>query len=568
MTAYMSLSLQDDFIVLSDTPTLSSPTASSLLDLVTPPSSPHMECVPAVPSSRTSTFSSFSVDSSTASSSRSSIAASSISTSSSYHSLTSSSSTQTYIRGTLTVTFPKATKVSSLVIGLNGTTHVAFLGAGGKKSHYSRHFLRSQTFVIEPSPNPDQFTLVDKGTYEYPFAVPIPNASEMPASVATPHGGTTYRLTAVLNTHKTTASALMSFLTSPSTITSSRNVQIYRKPTWSIRGADEVSDAERQAMERQQEQQAVMAYETINHVWPGQLEAVVTLPYVMLPPNARPDLQLRIKVLQRTIEIENFQAALWERAIYRVKTISGQKKVIGIKERPVSIQRCDAGWRRGSSPSDPVPRIFEKIVLFTIPKATRSHKDNWNNRTLNPSTSLHIPTREELAKLKEDEHVKDSEWAPESPVEIEVQHFIRFSVHVLGSIDAKGKVSKDSVERVLGDIQVVVRGFEGEAETDSTGLPTYLGSFATSRLSTEEAHEFAFDEDGRQVLVSLSPSQRTSGELAEEDRNLHLPTDDDAMLALFGISPRHGSQTPPSYEEAMSRMSLNQSLNTALEASP
>ncbi|KAG0265131.1 hypothetical protein DFQ27_000806 [Actinomortierella ambigua] len=488
-----------------------------------------------------------------------SIAASSISAVS-----TSSSPSQTYIRGTLTVTFPRATKVTSLAIGLNGATQIAFLG-GGKRSHYSRHFLRSQAFIIEPSPNSDQYTLVEKGTYEYPFAVPIPNASELPPSVSTPHGGTTYRLTSVLNVHKTAASAIMSFLTSPSTITSARNVQIYRKPTWSALGQGDASAAGNQELERQQEHEAAMAYETINHVWPGQLEAIVTLPYVQLPPKARPDLQLRIKVLRSLLEIENFQAALWERAVYRTKTIAGQMKVIAVKERPITIQRCEAGWRRDSTSTDPVPRIFEKIVLFTIPRATRSHKDNWTSRSLNPSSSLRIPTREEVARLKtESENAKDSEWATDSPVEIEIQHFIRFSVHVLGSIDAKGKVSKESVERVFGDINVVVRGFESEAETDSTGLPTYLGSFATSRLSTEEAHEFTFDMNGHQVLVSpsASPSQRNSDELTEEDRRLHLPLEDDAMLALFGMSNRHGSQTPPSYEETMSQ--LNQSLTNAM----
>ncbi|KAF9974458.1 hypothetical protein BGZ73_002116 [Actinomortierella ambigua] len=561
MTAYMSIALQDDFLVLSDSPVSASP---SVVDLTTPPTSPHMDGFPTLAGSRNSTFSSFSATSSAVSSSRDSIAASTISTVSASSTPTSS---QTYIRGTLTVTFPKPTKVSSLAIGLNGATQIAFLG-GGKKSHYSRHFLRSQAFIIEPSPNPDQYTLIEKGTYEYPFAVPIPNVSDLPPSVSTPHGGTTYRLTAALNIHRTTASAIMSFLTSPSTITSSRTIQVYRKPTWSVPGRDDASAAELRELERQQEHQAVMAYETINHVWPGQLEAIVTLPYVQLPPGARPDLQLRIKVLRRSIEIENFQAALWERAIYRTTTTTGQKKVLAVKERPISIQRCETGWKRESSPTDP-PRIFEKIVLFSIPKAIRSHKDNWTSRTPNPSTSLRIPTREEIACLKEESlHAKDSEWASDSLVEIEIQHFIRFSVHVLGSIDAKGKVSKDSVERVFGDIQVAVRGFEGEAETDSTGLPTYLGSFATSRLSTEEAHEFAIDLDGHQVLVSsTSSSQRNSGELTEEDRNLNLPVDDDAMLALFGISHRHGSQTPPSYEESVSQPSFSRSLNDAMGVS-
>ncbi|KAG0356799.1 hypothetical protein BGZ54_000600, partial [Gamsiella multidivaricata] len=473
----------------------------------------------------------------------------------------------TILKGKLTLSLTKPTKVTSLAISLNGSTHIAFLGAG-KRSHYSRHHIRSQTFLIEPRPQSDLYTLLSTDSITYPFAIEVPN--HLPPSVTTPQGGTIYRLTAVLTLAK--SAGIMSFLSSGSTFTASTTVQIYRAPRSRcllleaavLQDAGEYTEEEEEEGQIEGESQAGpndavdendLMPVTVHHSWPGQLEATVNIPFTNLPPQSKPDLRLRVRVLRENMAIKSFQAALWERVIFRVQKESAgprdKKHIVGIRERIVSAQRCDAGWVNEVITSQ-VPHTFEKVVLFSIPKATRSHDDLYSSRSCNASTYTSV-TKLKRRHLKEDTEIKDSEFGE---VFIEVQHFIRYSLFVTGSVDTKGKTILAPVERTLGDVPVIVRGLPSGPECDRTGLPSYLYSFSTSRVSYEEAHDYELEATG----MALGSE---GGEPAYDGPSTPGPIygdyeNDDAFMAIMGY---RGSRTPPSYEDSIGRPSLDSSIS-------
>ncbi|KAF9929406.1 hypothetical protein BGZ67_006368 [Mortierella alpina] len=493
------------------------------------------------------------------------------------------SSNTTTLSGNLILTLSKPTKVASLAVCLSGSTHIAFLGAG-KRAHYSRHHIRSQQFLIEPRPQSDQYTLLSKNTLSYPFSIEIPN--NLPPSVTTPQGGTIYRLTAVLTLAK--SAGIMSFLSSGSTFTASSLVQIYRAPrnrcqlmeqqTAALSEADFEEDDEgdeeeceeivpesqdrgiTQTEERSPEDENEMMPATVNHTWPGQLETSVAIPFTMLPPTSKPDLHLRVRVLRENMGIKSFQAALWERAIFRVQKAGappGSKKhIIGVRDRVVSAQRCDAGWVNDTITSQ-VPHTFEKVVLFSIPSAVRTHNELYSSRSCNASTFTSA-SRLKKRHLKEDFDIKDSEFGE---IYIEVQHFIRYSLFVTGSVDSKGKTVSGPVERLVGDVPVIVHGLPLGPECDRTGLPSYMYSFSTSRVSYEEAQDYELEATGGAVGLGADGENdsSTSGPVYGDYEN------DDALMAIMGYRT---SRTPPSYEDSIGRPSVDVSISDLQHVRP
>lgn len=464
----------------------------------------------------------------------------------------------TALKGRVILTTTKPTKISSLALTLNGSTHIAFLGTG-KRSHYSRHHIRSQKYIVDPTES--EPTLLDKDvSISYPFTILVPN--NLPVSVTTPQGGTIYRLTAVVTQAK--SAGLMSFLSSGSTFTTSSTVQIYRSgrsrclaseqiPTNDESQSEEEEESEGEPQFSQRRSDDPLNPAAVSHTWPGQMEAHVSIPYVELPPESRPDLHLRVRVLGANLAIKSFQAALWERVIFRVQKagapIKSKKHIIGVRERVVSAQRCDAGWVNDTITSQ-VPHTFEKVVLFSIPGSLRKHNELYTSRSCNPST-FDTVSKLKTHHLKEDEEIKDSEFGE---IHIEVQHFIRYSIFATGWVDSRGKTVQTSLERVLGETPVIVRGLPTGPECDLTGLPSYLYSFSTSRVSYEEARDYEIEATG-----AISPlgegsleGEGSSGPIYGDYEN------DDAFMAIMGF---RGSRTPPSYEETLGRPSLEAAIS-------
>ncbi|KAG0320768.1 hypothetical protein BGZ99_004310 [Dissophora globulifera] len=478
----------------------------------------------------------------------------------------------TMLTGKLILSLSKPIRVASLAVSLNGSTHIAFLGAG-KRAHYSRHHIRSQQFLIQPNPHSDAYTLLSEDSVEFPFAIEVPN--NLPVSVTTPQGGTVYRLTAVLTLAK--SNGLISFLSAGTTMTTSSTIQVYRaaRPdflpdaTALVAGEEEdEEEVEERGLEGQGEtsamqpsQQRVSVEEpdlsTVKHSWPGQLETAVTIPFTQMPPQAKPDLHLRVRVLRENLTIKSFQAALWERVVFRVqkagKPLNSKKYTIGVRERVVSAQRCDAGWINDAITTQ-VPHTFEKVVLFSIPTALRSHNELCTSRSCNASTftSLARLNRVNKKMLKEDSGIKDADFGE---VHIEVQHFIRYSIFVVGSMDAKGKVSTSPVERAVGDVPIIVHRFPTGPECDRTGLPSYLYSFSTTRVSYEDAHDYELEATAGSVDLAGEGIYDGAGPLGPIYGDYE---NDDAFMALLGY---RGIRTPPSYEDSVGRPSLEASLS-------
>ncbi|CAO3574691.1 unnamed protein product [Mortierella alpina] len=576
MTPFLKIELDSSYLVLPRPSTVQQlSTAENAFDNLatgSEPGSPSSSMAMTSPE-RTLSFSAASIAStlpSSAASVRSSFEAEQPAT---YASVLASSGNTTTLSGNLVLTLSKPTKVASLAICLSGSTHIAFLGAG-KRAHYSRHHIRSQQFLIEPRPQSDQYTLLSKNTMSYPFSIQIPNS--LPPSVTTPQGGTIYRLTAVLTLAK--SAGIMSFLSSGSTFTASSIVQMYRAPrnrcqlmeqqadalSEEDEGEDEEDEHEEIVLDNQDrgitqtEQRSLqdeneMMPATVNHTWPGQLETSVAIPFTMLPPTSKPDLHLRVRVLRENMGIKSFQAALWERAIFRVQKAGaphGSKKhVIGVRDRVVSAQRCDAGWVNDTITSQ-VPHTFEKVVLFSIPSAVRTNNELYSSRSCNASTFTSA-SRLKRRHLKEDFEIKDSEFGE---IFIEVQHFIRYSLFVTGSVDSKGKTVSGPVERIVGDVPVIVHGLPFGPECDRTGLPSYMYSFSTSRVSYEEAQDYELEATGGAVGIGADGENGSSvsGPVYGDYEN------DDALMAIMGYRT---SRTPPSYEDSIGRPSVDVSIS-------
>ncbi|KAF9921108.1 hypothetical protein FBU30_008901 [Linnemannia zychae] len=563
MTALLKFELNDDYIVLPHP-------AFTQSEVPSTPGSPSTASMTLTSPSRTMSFGGASIASTIPSSTAASVRSSFEIEDSPVPA--SSSTGTTLLRGNLTLTLSKPTKVTSLAISLNGSTHIAFLGPG-KRSHSSRHFFRTQQFLIEPRANPDLYTLLTKDTISYPFSIELPN--HLPSSTSTPHGGTVYRLTAVLTLAK--SSGIMSFLSSNSTVVTSCGVQLYRPPRLfsseidgeeeelecgtEVVGADGVTETDHPETVDANESEIVPA--TIKHTWAGQVEATIALPFTRLPPQAKPDLRLRVRVLREGLAIKSLQAALWERAIFRVQKAGAgplsKKYIMGVRERPISAQRCDSGWANEST-TGRVPHTFEKLVIFSIPTAARSYKELYSSRSCNPSTYSNLANRMKNERFyhykpqngqytKKNMELSDSEFGE---VSIEIQHFIRYSLFVTGSVDANGKTISGPIERVLGSVPVIVFGVPSGPQCDLTGLPTYLYSFATSRVSVEEAQDY-----------ELEAAAAAGNEFGEDfDGSRVGPIygayeDDDAFMSMMGL---RGCRTPPSYEDSIGRPSLDASI--------
>ncbi|KAF9278585.1 hypothetical protein BGZ68_008484 [Mortierella alpina] len=287
------------------------------------------------------------------------------------HEAPSSSECSTFLKGTVVLTLNRPLKVASLAVTLNGVSHLAISGtntsstASGTPSNatskrfarYSRPQLRVQLFLIEPSPDSNEFTLVAPPSHSgtpsvtilgtgtpaelqlkpnqiaFPFAIPVPNC--IPVSVSTPHGGTAYHLTAELTLSNAGSkgsgvlSALLSAAVkagpqnSSSTLRSSITVPIYRAgflrrphPVAELVGqyperqryASLVSSASNQDNNASQDDSASVASEAdnenamipglVSHSWPGVLESTLSTPFVHLPPKSNIDIQFKASFLR------------------------------------------------------------------------------------------------------------------------------------------------------------------------------------------------------------------------------------------------------------------------------
>ncbi|KAF9541818.1 hypothetical protein EC957_002653 [Mortierella hygrophila] len=566
MTAIMKIELKDDFIVLPHPTSMQSETPSV-------PGSPLTATMSMASPSRTMSFGGASFASTLPSSTTS--ARSSFDLEQTSSAPISLSPGTTLLKGNLVLTLSKPTKVTSLAISLNGSTHIAFLGPG-KRAHSSRHFFRTQQFLIEPRANSEVYTQLPKDTISYPFAIELPNS--LPSSVSTPHGGTVYRMTAVLTIAK--SSSIMSFLSNGITVVTSASVQLYRAPRIfatetdgdeqelecgvEFAGVDGVTETDHPETVDANEHEIVPA--TIKHTWAGQVEATVAIPFTRLPPRAKPDLHIRVRVMRGGLNIKSMQAALWERAIFRVQKAGsppGSKKyIMGVRERAVCAQRCDSGWQNEAITGQ-VPHTFEKIVIFSIPAAARTYKELYSSRSCNPSTYSNLANRMKNERFyhynpqrgqhsKKEMEIDDSEFGE---ISVEIQHFIRYSLFVTGSVDQTGKTVPTPVERVLGSVPVIVLGVPSGPQCDLTGLPTYLYSFSTSRVSFEEALDYELE-----AAAAVGAGGNEFGEDFDGSRVGPLYgayEDDDAFMSMMGL---RGSRTPPSYEDTIGRPSLDASV--------
>ncbi|KAF9083812.1 hypothetical protein BGX27_003994, partial [Mortierella sp. AM989] len=307
--------------------------------------------------------------------------------------------------------------------------------------------------------------------------------------------------------------------------------------------------------------------DSISYTWPGQMEASIMASFVHLPPKSKLDLHVRIKCTSNSRMIIKYpQVSLWERAIYRVgKTYKPQqaghpnRKVMAVvvnRDRSVSTRRMESCWPKDVAGT--ANTLIQKVIRFTTPNPIREPNELYSSRNCNPSTYSQISKqeRQELTEDLEDPYVGQS--AVElGEINIEIQHFLRCSLMLM-------RTKSGSIEKDIGDIPVVIRGVPGGPGCDRIGLPTYLGSFATSSPSLEERQSYeettrsrmnsiASDDFTWELFARLGHSTRTNGHgrnsvfslasITESDMMLEDYENDDAYLTVMGV--RGGTMTPP-----------------------
>ncbi|KAF9304878.1 hypothetical protein BGZ74_000324 [Mortierella antarctica] len=129
---------------------------------------------------------------------------------------------------------------------------------------------------------------------------------------------------------------------------------------------------------------------SISKVWPGQLEAKATIAYTRLPAKSIPDIKVQVQSLgEKLLKINSFQAALWERAIYRVQRTAqivprtqdpstvpvSSMAVIGIRDRAISTQSCSKPWLIETPAGPSRHAIMKKTGYFATPSSIRGPKE-------------------------------------------------------------------------------------------------------------------------------------------------------------------------------------------------
>ncbi|KAF9434917.1 hypothetical protein BGZ76_007203 [Entomortierella beljakovae] len=576
----------------------------------------------------------------------------------------------TQLRGTIILTLTKPIQVVSLAVKFDGSSNLSLSTVHPHSSavidkrvaSYSRQHVRAQQFLIEPSPNPEHHvTLVavnnavssahetstttttnttttpnpseslHPNQIAYPFEINIPN--NIPASVSTPNGSTTYKLTVELTMAKSPSAIMSLFSTarrgSGSGLTTTKyatsKILIYREgflhsPPGALapelggtrnsgcgsdscfrrNGLVDIEDRARPIRISGESSQSdghivgqlehesnadieenSLVSESISHNWPGYLNASIMLPFVQLPQKSKIELRVRIELEENhpSILIKYFQIELREKAIFRVGKIPKTQKVgsinhttmaiVGIRERSISMQRLEGCWPTDSIPSD---RLFEKNVKFTTPTSVRGQDCVSSHRYCNPSTYGRI-SKQERQNLEADANDSTTDLSKYKlgAIDIEIQHFLRCSI----SIKAK---DSGPINRQLGDIPVIVRGVPSGTEYDCTGLPTYLGSFATSLPTSEERQSYENTTSSRicsefegcgNYSDKFATCLRSSLSNESEDGSI-LPRpfitesgliagdlDDSIYTSIMGLTVR----TPPRYEEIMGHHLINSHFN-------
>ncbi|KAF8938399.1 hypothetical protein EDD21DRAFT_363227 [Dissophora ornata] len=319
--------------------------------------------------------------------------------------------------------------------------------------------------------------------------------------------------------------------------------------------------------------------DSISHNWPNHLEATISIPYVHLPPKSKPNLCVRIKLLRSdSLCVKSFHVALWERVIFRVaKTVNSERvmhekqtrmTVVGIRERVINTQYMDKDWPTASTSASSLPDVIEKVFQFATPSSVRGPNELYSSRNCNASTYDRIskPERQSLQEDSNDPSMDPSD-IEFGDIDIEIQHFLRCGLIISGA--APSKASSGTVERQLGDIPVVIRGVPGADECDVTGLPTYMGSFATSLLSLEETQ--TYEAATRASMSAGDIDDNLAPDYAEEVASTAGSSsvngdfmNDDTSMAIMGL---RGSRTPPTYEDSLGRPSIDVSISE-LQLSP
>ncbi|KAG0309637.1 hypothetical protein BGZ98_000046 [Dissophora globulifera] len=564
------------------------------------------------------------------------------------------------LKGSVILTLHKPIQVASLSVILDGSSYLALSAPRGatttsmskRLAHYSRHHLRLQQFLIEPSPDPEKSTTIvtpsasgisiynamtpsstslgssylEANQIAYPFAIEVPN--NVPVSVVTPHGGTVYRLTAELRVAKqksksSSSSGFMATLMSAATsggagsvISAATTVHIYRTgflrhprdhrgasgdETPRDHGTEGSQQQEQQEQQRAQEWQAVLPLRqqedesvndnmdsnraltpaSISFSWSDHLDASVSIPYTHLPPHSRLDLRFQVRVLRHDcLAVKRFQVALWERAVFRVartsmtdtsvQSIHGTETrmaVVGIRERAITTQRLDKGWSEAPSLTPPNSAMIEKTFEFQTPSTVRGYDELYSSHNCNPSTYDRILDLESLDMREDGDYSRADLINVElGRIEIEIQHFLRCSLFVFGTLlGSNGEI----VERQLGDIPVVVGGIPGGTDCDVTGLPTYIGSFSTSLLSMEAMQEYETTARASMTISDMTADSmgvRERFSMGDRQRDSRLsftsgassPTlnedyeNDTEFMTIMGVMEH---RTPPRYESSVDRSS-------------
>ncbi|KAG0055433.1 Arrestin domain-containing protein 2 [Gryganskiella cystojenkinii] len=372
----------------------------------------------------------------------------------------------TSMTGTVYVNAYKPTKVKSLMLEFSGRSSVTWVDdnaySPATRHTTAPHIEHSWTLIGHQHKQPP--TVLAPGQHAFTFSLDLPET--LPETLTTTHGKVSYRLTATLN--KPGLGFNSSSVTIPVNILRRQSVQASRAYQ---RGGRATSSAEDK-----------IAYK-------------VTMPQIRVPHSTKVPLQVSITAPNTRTNISVLQVSLWERVVYRA---DGRKRV---DMRLVKIQKSE-GWAR--PPHEETEAVtWNKVLLFDMPSMGSDLTQ------CNPSADNGL--------MKVGHILKFSILGSEGPKRFRIENEI--DLKVLAFEDEYRMDEEDEFEdeeefaaMEAGEETEVVDGqstrerrrrrHRGE---DRDGLPSYLTSFSTPRVSFDSERDMdpADDDLLRAMLARI-----------------------------------------------------------------
>ncbi|GJJ68413.1 hypothetical protein EMPS_00759 [Entomortierella parvispora] len=370
----------------------------------------------------------------------------------------------TTMKGIVYVNCHKPVKVKTLLLEFSGRSSVTWVDdnaySPATRHTTAPHIEHSWTLVGHQHKQPP--TILAPGQHAFTFSLDMPET--LPETLTTTHGKVAYRLTATLNKPGLTFHS--SSVTIPVTILRRQSVQASRAYQRGGRAASKPED---------------------------QVSYKISMPQTRVPHSTKIPLQVSITAPSTRTNINVLQVSLWERVVYRA---DGRKRV---DLRLVKIQKSEGWARPPHQESDAV--TWNKVLLFDMPPIGSEQNQ------CNPSADNGLMKVTHMLRFSILGAEGTKRFRLENDIDLKVLAFE--DEYQMDDEDDFEDEEDEFEEQQEGHVEIVdghpvrvVRRRRRRGE-DRDGLPSYLTSFSTPRVSFDSERDMdPADDDLLRAMVA------------------------------------------------------------------